>query len=442
MRDEIREPVYDDLLRPEPRTRRAMGRTDESTVLQLLGGSHSRDAWVLRDFLTRSVVQYTWIPVDTDAHARNEFGLDLPASRLPVVRFPNGVELIQPTLQQVAERLGWIARPRCTEYDLSIYGAGPAGLSAALYAASEGLKVVLVERDAVGGQAGSSSLIENYLGFSQGIRGAELAERARQQAVAFGAEILLLREGIKARFDGGRIYVDLADGGVLVARASICATGVEWRRLGLDDEHRLLGAGLYYGAGASEAPMCGGEHVYVVGGANSAGQAAIHLAQHAIQVTMLVRGLRLSETMSDYLRSRIEEHPRIRVLLGHRIVRLLGADQLEGVVVEDVAGNRTTRDTSRVFVCIGGAPDTDWAADTPVLRDRLGFMVTGHDIPDSALRERWPLVRAPFHLESTVPGVFAAGDVRFNSVKRVASAVGEGAMAVTFVHRYLTETPA
>jgi thioredoxin reductase (NADPH) len=424
--------------------------------LHLYGDSRDRDAWRIRDFLTRSVVQYRWVPLDTDAECLATLGVPLDGARLPSVRFPDGAELFRPTVADIAARLGWIARPRLQEYDVSIYGAGPAGLSAALYAASEGLTVALVERGAVGGQAGSSSLIENYLGFPHGIRGAELAERARQQAVSFGVELLLLREGIKGTFRDNHLHADLADGGELVARANICATGVEWRRLGLPDEERLLGAGLYYGAGTSEAPMCRGEHVYVVGGANSAGQAAMHLAQDAAEVTMLVRGEALADTMSEYLRARIEAHPRINVLVRSRVVELVGEDRLKQIVIEHRADPRRENadprrenadprrenvDTEHLFVCIGGAPNTEWADETTILRDRLGFMVTGPDIPADELAVRWPLTdRKPFYLESTVPGSFAAGDVRFNSVKRVASAVGEGAMAVTFVHRYLAET--
>lgn len=413
-----------------------------SAALRLVGRSDSRECWVIRDFLTRSVVQYEWRPVDDDAQCLQTLGMPLSAARLPVVTFPDGYEMAEPTLGAIADRLGWIQRPRRAEYDVSVYGAGPAGLSAALYAASEGLSVALVERDAVGGQAGSSSLIENYLGFPHGIRGAELAERARQQAVAFGVELLLLREGIRGSFSDHRLRADLADGGTLVAKTNVCATGVEWRRLHLPDESRLLGAGLYYGAGTSEAPMCAGEHVYVVGGANSAGQAAMNLAQHAARVTMLVRGEGLSATMSEYLTSRIAAAPRIDVRVRTRVAALHGDSHLESIEVENtVDGTRESVATRHLFVCIGGLPNTEWASQTEILRDDHGFMVTGPDIAAAELAARkWPLARAPFYLETSVPGSFAAGDVRANSVKRVASAVGEGAMAIAFVHRYLAET--
>ena len=248
--------------------------------VRLLGLAYSARAFEIRDFLSRSVVTYDWVELD-EAAARRIPGirrLDDPG--LPVCEFPDGSRLLNPSIADIARRLGWVEKPRRKKYDVSIYGAGPAGLSAAVYAASEGLSTVLVERDAVGGQAGNSSLIENYLGFPGGISGAELAERARQQAVRFGAEILRLREGVHAVFANGGIHVDLADGTQLSARTNICATGIEWRRLGLPDEHRLQGLGLFYGAGTSEAPMCSGETVYVVGGGNSAGQSSMNLSAY------------------------------------------------------------------------------------------------------------------------------------------------------------------
>ncbi|MBB2975265.1 hypothetical protein FHX49_000831 [Microbacterium endophyticum] len=261
-----------------------------STLIHVYGAARGRDAFALRDFLTRSVVDFDWTTILTDAESSALFGTSLRQTRMPIVVFPDGTRLDDPSVREVAEHLGWISAPRRKEYDLSIYGAGPAELSAAVYAASEGLSVALIERDAIGGQAGPSSLIENYLGFPSGIRGAELAERARQQAVSFGAEILLMREGVKGTFRDHHIHAQLADGSAMVARANICATGVEWRRLGLEREDDFLGDGIYYGAGTSEASQCSGEHVYIVGGANSAGQAAMNLSAHAARVTMLVRG--------------------------------------------------------------------------------------------------------------------------------------------------------
>lgn len=413
------------------------------TKVRLFGQTDSADAYSIRDFLMRSVVEFDWIELTCDDDCHNELGLpELANVRLPVVELPDGTRLFAPSLREIADRLGWVTQPRLREYDLSIYGAGPAGLSAAVYAASEGLRVVLIERHAVCGQAGASSMIENYMGFPHGVSGADLAERARQQAVKFGAELLMMREGIKAEFLNNRIYVDLADGSKMVARANICATGVEWRRLGLQDENRFLGLGLYYGAGASEAPMCQNEHVHVVGGGNSAGQAVMHLAQHAARVTMLVRGPDLASSLSFYLAERIVSTPNIDIQFNVEVVGLEGEELLRRIQLMDIDnGDRRWVDTRRTFVCIGGSPHTEWAKNTTIVRDRLGFLITGPDLlQDGQLPEHWSLDRAPFFLETSIPGSFAAGDVRHDSVKRVASAVGEGAMAVTFAHRFLAET--
>jgi thioredoxin reductase (NADPH) len=409
-------------------------------LAQLYGGRHDRVTYEIRDFLTRTVVEYEWTPVDSDAECVDALGTTLAQARLPVLVLPDGAELVEPSLEQIARSLGWISEPHVSTYDLAIYGAGPAGLSAAVYAASEGLRVVLVEREAVGGQAGSSSLIENYLGFPSGVRGAELMERARQQAVAFGAELLLMRRKIRGEIRQHGSRSAFSDGTQIAATAVIAATGVAWRRLGLDDEDRFLGAGIYYGAGTSEVLACAGEDVFIVGGANSAGQAAMNLAQHAASVTLVVRGPSLSRTMSSYLANRIEQEPRVRVLTGTRIVELRGDEDLASIVLEDDRGERRECATGRVFVCIGGVPDTHWATHTSIACDPRGFLLTGPDLTPDLLDGRWSLERAPFHLETSVPGTFAAGDVRSGSVKRVASAVGEGAMAVTLVHRYLSET--
>ena len=407
--------------------------------VRLLGAPGSAKAFEVRDFLSRSVVAYDWVELE-DAGARNLPGINgLDDARLPVVEFPDGTRLFSASVRAIADRLGWVNKPRLQEYDVSIYGAGPAGLSAAVYAASEGLKTVLIERHAVGGQAGSSSLIENYLGFPSGVSGADLAERARQQAVRFGAEILQLREGVKARFAEGRIYVDLADGSRLTARTNICATGIEWRRLKVPNEARLLGAGVFYGAGASEAPMCDGATIYVVGGGNSAGQAAMHLSEYAREVVMLVRGERLADSLSDYLVKKIEASNTIRVVLNCEVSAVDGAERLEEITVRNRGdGTEQHLPTSHVFVCIGGSPHTEWARDTAIVRDPAGYLVTGPDLLIAGnIPEVWPIDRSPFYLETSVPGSFAAGDVRHGSIKRVASAVGEGAMAVAFVHQHL-----
>lgn len=410
-----------------------------SSRVRLLGPAFSARAFEIRDFLSRSVVTFDWVELD-EATARRIPGIrSLDDPGLPVCEFPDGSRLLNPNVADVAQRLGWVEKPHRKVYDVSIYGAGPAGLSAAVYAASEGLSTVLVERDAVGGQAGSSSLIENYLGFPQGISGAELAERARQQAVRFGAEILRLREGVYAVFAEDGIQADLADGMQLRARTNICATGIEWRRLGLPDEERLQGLGVFYGAGASEAPMCSGETVYVVGGGNSAGQGVMHLAAYAREVVMLVRGPRLADSLSDYLVRKLQSQPNVRVVTNCEVSALHGDRFLEAITVRDRAGGlESALATHHLFVCIGGLPNTAWARDTAIARDGAGYLVTGGDLSPAMLTTAgWPLSRVPFPLETSVPGSFAVGDVRHGSMKRVASAVGEGAMAVAFIHRHL-----
>jgi thioredoxin reductase (NADPH) len=362
----------------------------------------------------------------------------LSDSRLPVCVFHDGTRLECPTIRQITEKLGWFANPSRSAYDLAIYGAGPAGLSAAVYGASEGLQTVLVERWALGGQAGSSSKIENYLGFPEGISGAALAERARDQAIKFGAEILLARAGVRAEFPPGRGIVYLEDGTRIMARTSICATGVAYRTLGLEGEERFAGAGLSYGAGASEAALIHGEDVYVVGGGNSAGQAALHFAQSGNRVRMVVRDASLKNTVSQYLVDRITSAPNIDVQTCTKVTALSGDDVLQEITLTDArTGERRQAKTHWLFVCIGGVPQTDWAVEVGIVRDEGGYLVTGPDLREYKRDLQWPLERAPLHLETSTPGVFAAGDVRHASIKRVASAVGEGAMAVALVHRYL-----
>jgi len=395
-------------------------------LVRIYGRLASPEAYRLRDFLHRCDVPFEFIPRENGSQ--------------PVCEFPDGTRMERPSIRQVTEKLGWFANPSRAEYDLAIYGAGPAGLSAAVYASADGLKTVLVERWAVGGQAASSSRIENYLGFPQGISGAELAERAREQACKFGAEILLARAGVRAEMAAGKGVGTLEDGTKIVARASVCATGVEYRRLGLPNEERLLGAGVYYGAGASEGPLTKGEDVYIVGGGNSAGQAAMHLAGFAKRIFIVIRDESLEDTMSRYLVERIEAAANIEVVAHTEVVALHGDKVLEGITLaERRTGERREAKTRWLFVCTGGTPQTDWADAVGVVRDAAGYVVTGPDLSSAGkLPARWPLDRAPFYLETSLPGVFAAGDVRHGSVKRVASAVGEGAMAVAFVHRYLS----
>lgn len=410
--------------------------------LRLYGRADSAEAYELRDFLSRSVVQYDWVELAPGHDWTKQLGVaQLSEAQLPIVDLPNGERLFHADVREVARHLGWISQPQRTEYDLSIYGAGPAGLSAAVYGASEGLSTVLIERAAVGGQAGTSSLIENYLGFPAGISGAELAENARQQAVKFGAEILLLREGISAEFKNNKVYVNTTECGVIVARANICATGVEYRRLKMPNEDRLLDRGVYYGAGAGEAQMCAGDHLFVVGGGNSAGQAVMNFSRYAAKVTMIVRGGNLSATLSQYLIDRITSARNVEVLYNSEIVSLDGEDSLRQITIRNKKdGTEKAVGANRLFICIGGVPNTEWAKTVGIMRDPAGYLITGPDLLVNGNRPAgWPRPRDPFYLETSVPGCFAAGDVRHNSVKRVASAVGEGAMAVTFVHRYLSE---
>jgi thioredoxin reductase (NADPH) len=414
-------------------------KTPQTAKVRIFGLPGCARAYAIRDFLYRSDVPFEWTEIKDDEQARavGLSGRDNPA--LPLCIFPDGTRLECPTIRQVTEKLGWLRNPLLAEYDLAIFGGGPAGLSAAVYGASEGLKTILVEKSAIGGQAGSSPRIENYLGFPQGISGADLAERARDQARRFGAEILLGREGVRGEFLPGKSVGYLADGTKLIARCAICATGVQYHRMGLPNEDHFLGAGLYYGAGASEAALCVNQHVVMVGGGNSAGQASLHFARTASKVTMAVRGECLKKTLSTYLIERVSATPNIRVLKNTEVVGLEGDRSLRNVTLRNRrTGEKQSCETQWLFVCIGGAPRTDWAIEAGIERDEQGYLVTGPDLAQNGhALSGWPLNRSPYFLETNVPGLFAAGDVRHGSVKRCASAVGEGAMAVAFVHRYL-----
>jgi thioredoxin reductase (NADPH) len=411
------------------------------TTLKLYGQLDSREAYIIRDFLKRSVVGYEWIVLDEPEQLRDRIRLENDLSvKLPALQLPGGTILFNPSVSEIAGQLGWLLKPKLMEYDLSIYGAGPAGLSAAVYAASEGLRTIIIEREAIGGQAGTSSLIENYLGFPDGVSGAELAERARQQAVKFGAEILLIRNSVNAAFIDNKLHVELIDGSKVVSKSNICATGVQYRKLNIANEERFRNLGVFYGAGASEAPMCVDQPVFVVGGGNSAGQAAMYFSVFAAKVTMVVRGNNLSSTLSHYLLGRIKKKKNIEVLYNSQLTSLYGDAILREIAITDQLTNKCTRyRAQKVFICIGGVPNTEWARNTSIIRDDSGYFVTGPDMERNKLQAHWKLERPPFYLETSIPGSFAAGDVRHNSVKRVASAVGEGAMAVTFVHKYLQE---
>src|SRR6266404_2443131 len=330
--------------------------TDQVSRVTILGKIGSAVGYMIRDFLHRSDVPFEWVELRSDEEARTRAGVEsLHDSRLPVCLFPDGTRMECPTIRQITEKLGWFRDPSRSEYDLAIYGAGPAGLSAAVYGASEGLRTVLVERWAVGGQAGSTSKIENYLGFPSGISGADLAERAREQACRFGADILLAREGVKGEIQAGRGIGYLADGSKIVARCSLCATGVDYRRLSLPNEDRLRGAGVYYGAGSSEASLCGNEHVFVVGGGNSAGQAAMHFARFAQKVTIVIRGDCLKNSLSKYLLDRIRAAANIEVMPNTEVTAIDGGETLERVTLKNrVTGQSPTFSTRWVFVCIGG----------------------------------------------------------------------------------------
>jgi thioredoxin reductase (NADPH) len=411
----------------------------QQSKVKVFGRTGSPQCFAVRDFLYRNDVAFEWIELHTDDEAR-AIGLERVADdRLPVCVFDDGTRMDQPTIRRISEKLGWFRDPSLSEYDLAIYGAGPAGLSAAVYGASEGLKTIVVERWAVGGQAGTSPKIENYLGFPQGISGAELADHAREQACRFGAEILISSEGVRGEFTAGKRVGYLADGTRVVARAAICATGVEYHRLPVANEERFRGAGVYYGAGASEAALCVGHQVVVVGGGNSAAQATLHFSQYVAHATLVVRGDSLKSTVSAYLVDRISAAKNVEVLTRTEVTALEGSDMLEAVLLTNRQTGASRRiETHWVFVCIGGAPRTEWAAQAGVTRDEAGYLVTGPDLlRDDQRPDGWGLDRPPYYLETNIPGLFAAGDVRHGSVKRCASAVGEGAMAVMFVHRYL-----
>jgi len=452
-------PVLDDLL--------ADWRADYRPPFEgvrVVGHRWSPSAFEARDFLARHQVPYRWLDLETDAEARQlleSVAGAAPASpdaavaaaagapskpRLPLVFFPDGSHLAEPSRAELAARIGMRTQAEKPFYDLVIVGGGPAGLAAAVYGASEGLRTLMVEGDAPGGQAGTSSRIENYLGFPSGLSGADLTRRAVAQAARFGVEILNPQEATGLRVEGAYRFVRLGDGSDVSCHALLVATGVSYRKLDVPGIERLTGAGIYYGAAMTEAMSCRDEEVFVVGGANSAGQAAMHLSRYARKVTMLVRGDSLAKGMSQYLIDQICGTPGIEVRFGAKVAEAHGGEGLEALTLDLGEGRRETLPANSLFILIGALPRTGWLEGV-VARDDRGFILAGPDLmangnsatgADGRRRPKgWTLDRDPFLLETSVPGIFVAGDVRHGSIKRVASGVGEGAIAVSFVHQYL-----
>jgi thioredoxin reductase (NADPH) len=412
--------------------------------IRVLGTRWSPKSYELRDFLARNHVPYQWIDVElsiSDPETKQLLdALGPDAASLPVVLFPDGTKLLESVPADVAQRVGLKTHAETSFYDLAIVGGGPAGLAAAVYGASEGLHTVMIEREAPGGQAGMSSRIENYLGFPSGLSGNDLARRAVVQARRFGVEILSPQEAVSARTEGSYRIIKLVDGGEISCHALMIATGVQWRRLEAPGIDRLQGAGVYYGGGSTEAMSCTGEIVYVIGGANSAGQAAMNFAKYAERVVILVRGNSLASTMSQYLIDQIKQTSNIQIWAHASLKEAHGETHLEEITVLCSDTNKLERvPASAMFIFIGALPRTDWLADL-VERDERGFLLTGPDlIRDGQRPKGWTLERDPFLLETNMPGIFAVGDVRHGSVKRVASSVGEGSVAVQFIHQYLSK---
>ncbi len=422
-------PVLDDLLQAWNQGYKA-----PYEGIRVIGVRWSARDHAVRDFLSRNRIPFQWLNPEQSSEAvelLREKGID--DARLPVVLFGDGTALVQPTTTDLANKVGLRTQAQEEFYDVVIVGAGPAGLAAGVYGASEGLKTLLVEASAPGGQAGSSSRIENYLGFPDGLSGEELGKRAFLQANRLGVEFLTQRV-TDVRTENQYHVVQMADGQEVTCRVCVIATGVSYCKLEVPGADRLAGAGVYYGAAQSEAQACRNETVYLVGGANSAGQAAMHFARHAAQVHMLVRGDSLEKSMSKYLIDQIAATPNITVETCTEVVGVSGSSNLEEIVLCTPRGEER-RATSSLFIFIGAAPKTDWLPDG-VLRDSKGFVLAGHDVKTKG-NGAWTLDREPYLLETSVPGIFVAGDVRYNSVKRCASAVGEGSIAIQFVHQYL-----
>jgi thioredoxin reductase (NADPH) len=423
-------PVVEDLL-----TTWESGAALEAGGVRIVGHRFSKESHDLRDFLVRNRVPARWLDVERDGEARELLQIaGVDADRLPVVLLEDGAVLERPTVLELAERLGVSVAPAEDHYDLVVVGGGPAGLAAAVYGASEGLKTIMVEREAPGGQAGQSSRIENYLGFPAGLSGSDLARRATDQARRLGAELLAVQEAVALRVEGSARLVELSGGELLSASCVLVASGVSYRQLDTPGFPELTGAGVYYGAAMTEARACANQHIVVIGGANSAGQAAVYFSGYAASVTMLVRGPSLEASMSHYLIEQIGALDNVEVRTGTSATAAEAQDgKLTKIRTAGPDGERTL-DADACFVFIGASPRTDWLEGV-IARDQRGFILAGRD----AQAAGWQLEREPSVLETTVPGVFVAGDVRARSIKRVASAVGEGSMAVSLIHEYLVE---
>jgi thioredoxin reductase (NADPH) len=423
-------PIVEDLL-----TTWEHGAALEAGGVRVIGHRFSKETHDVRDFLARNGVPARWLDVERDSEARELLRVAaVDNDRLPVALLEDGSVLERPTLLELAERLGITHQPSLEHYDLVIVGGGPAGLAAAVYGASEGLRTILVESEAPGGQAGQSSRIENYLGFPRGLQGSELAQRATDQARRLGAELVTVQDATAVRAEGSGRFVELSGGGTLSANTVLVASGVSYRYHDAPGFHEFTGAGIYYGAAMTEAQSCANQHVVIIGGANSAGQAAVYFAGYADRVTILVRST-LEKSMSHYLIEQIAALGNVEVRTGSTATAAEGEDgHLARLRVRDADGEESTLDVDACFVFIGASPRTDWL-DGVVARDARGFILAGPDAQTAG----WPLKRDPYLLETTVPGIFVAGDVRARSIKRVASAVGEGSMAVSLIHQYLVD---
>lgn len=408
--------------------------------IRIAGTLWSSHCHAIKDFLSRNQVPYQWLDIETDPETEQLVNAILGdgETKLPIIFLPNGETLIQPSHDTIADKMGMHNQANQPFYDLAIIGGGPAGLGAAVYGGSEGLRTVMIEKHATGGQAGTSSRIENYLGFPKGLSGADLARRATTQAQRFNVEILVPREVVGIRVQKPYKYLQFSDGTEISCHALLITTGITNRRLDVPGVEELTGAGIYYGAALSEAALYSDQEVYLVGGANSAGQAAVHFARYAKRVTMLVRGTSLEKGMSQYLVDQISQIDNIRVMTRTSVIEAQGSHKLEQLTIENNDAQTTeVVDAAALFLFIGAVPHTEFVEDV-VLRNSAGFVLTGQDLMDRPdFKKIWSLKRNPYHLETNIPGIFAAGDVRHGSVKRVASSVGEGSISVALIHQYL-----